>query len=132
MTETFPARVERGRGRAALPRIPYMIEMSAGLLGAVETVVLVGAPAPVAFFALPGRPTRPTGADADFLTLVEPGEDPTAALLALADAVAGPAAEAVTGSPADAPVLAGADHEKPLDTHLSRPGWWPRPCRTRP
>lgn len=118
MTETFPARVERGRGRAALPRIPYMIEMSAGLLGAVETVVLVGAPAPVAFFALPGRPTRPTGADADFLTLVEPGEDPTAALLALADAVAGPVAEAVTGSPADAPVLAGADHEKALDADL--------------
>ena len=47
--------------------------------------------APVAFFALPGRPTRPTVDDARFLTLVEPGEDPTAALIALAEAVDGPA-----------------------------------------
>ena len=118
MTETFPARVERGRGRAAVPRIPYMIEMSAGVLGGVKTVVLAGAPSPVAFFALPGRPTHPTPADADFLTLVEPGEDPTAALVALAEAVAGPAAEAVTAAPINAPGLAEADRGRALDADL--------------
>lgn len=118
LTETFPARVERGRGRAALPRIPYLIEMSAGVLGAVRTVILAGAPAPVAFFALPGRPTRPTADDARFLTLVEPGEDPTAALLALAEAVAGPAEEGAPGPTLIAPGFADSDHDRALDADL--------------
>lgn len=118
LTETFPARVERGRGRAALPRIPYLIEMSAGVLGAVRTVILAGAPAPVAFFALPGRPTRPTADDARFLTLVEPGEDPTAALLALAEAVAGPAEEGAPGPTLIAPGFADSDHGRALDADL--------------
>ena len=116
LTETFPARVERGRGRAALPRIPYLIEMSAGVLGAIRTVVLAGTPVPVAFFALPGRPTRPTADDARFLSLVEPGEDPTSALIALAEAVAGPAGE--PGPAVAAPGLADADHERALDAEL--------------
>ena len=118
MTETFPARVERGRGRAALPRIPYLIEMSAGILGAVGTVILAGTSAPVAFFALPGRPVRPTGDDTRFLTLVEPGEDPTSALIALAEVVAGPGGEPAPGAAVLAPGLAAADRERALDADL--------------
>jgi acetolactate synthase-1/2/3 large subunit len=118
LTETFPARVERGRGRAVLPRVPYLIEMSAGLLGSVGTVILAGAPAPVAFFALPGRPTRPTPEAADFLTLVAPGDDPTAALVALAEVVAGPAGEAVSASPVVAPGFGEADGDRALDADL--------------
>jgi len=118
MTETFPARVERGQGRVALPRIPYLIEMSAAVLGAVSTVILAGTSEPVAFFALPGRPTRPTADDARFLTLVEPGEDPTSALIALAEAVAGSA-----GAPPPKPAVAvlgvaDADHARALDADL--------------
>lgn len=118
LTETFPARVERGRGLAALPRIPYLIEMSAGVLGAVDTVVLAGTPPPVAFFALPGRPTRPTADDARVLTLVERDEDPTAALIALAEAVAGPAGGAVPEPAVAARGLGDADHGRALDADL--------------
>ena len=118
LTETFPARSERGRGRAALPRIPYLIEMSAGILGAASTVILAGTPAPVAFFALPGRPTRPTADDARFLTLVEPGEDPTSALVALAEAVAGPSDPPGPGPIVLAPRFAAADYDRALDADL--------------
>lgn len=118
LTETFPARVERGRGRAALQRIPYLIEMSAGVLGAIDRVVLAGTPPPVAFFALPGRPTRPTKDDACFMTLVGPDEDPTAALAALAEAVAGPTGYAALASTPAPQGLAEADGERALDADL--------------
>lgn len=87
LIETFPARIERGAGRAALPRLPYLSEMASGLLANAHTVVLAGACAPVAFFALPGKPTRLAPDTARMLELVPPGGDPEAALLALAEAV---------------------------------------------
>ncbi|HWQ87310.1 acetolactate synthase large subunit [Brevundimonas sp.] len=117
LTDTFPARVERGRGRVALPRIPYLIEMSAGLLAGARTVILAGAPAPVAFFALPGRPMRPTAGDAEILTLCDAGEDPTEALVALAEAVSGAASD-LTAPPAIAPGLALSEHDRGLDPDL--------------
>lgn len=118
LTDTFPARIARGRGRVALPRVPYLIEMSAGLLGATRTLILAGASAPVAFFALPGRPARPTAEDARFLTLIEPDEDPTAALAALAEAVAGPAGPGEPAAPPAAPALSAAEAERALDAEL--------------
>ena len=117
LTETFPARIERGRDRAVLPRIPYLIEMSAGLLRSSRTVILAGAPPPVAFFALPGRPMRPTAEDAEMLVLAPVGEDPTAALVALADAIGGPAPAYVGPSPG-APGLGPTEHDHALDADL--------------
>ncbi len=85
--ETFPARIERGAGRAPLTRIPYLTEMAVGLLSNVETIVLAGASYPVAFLALPERPTRFAPPGAQILQLVQPGANPEAALEALAEAL---------------------------------------------
>ena len=86
-TETFPPRQERGGGATALMRLPYLSEMAAGLTASSKGVVLVGAKAPVAFFALPGRPIHLTPDSAEKFTLVEPGADPERALEALAELV---------------------------------------------
>jgi acetolactate synthase-1/2/3 large subunit len=87
LLETFPARVERGAGRAALTRLPYLSEMAAGLLANAQTVVLAGASEPVAFFALPGRPTRLAPQGGAIVQLVQAGRDPADALEALAESI---------------------------------------------
>ena len=61
--------------------------MAAGLLANAETIVLAGASDPVAFFALPERPTRLAPDGARTLQLVRPGANPEMALEALAEAV---------------------------------------------
>ena len=58
LIETFPARVRREGPAAALRRLPYLSEMAASTLSNVDTIILAGAAYPVAFFALPGRPTK--------------------------------------------------------------------------
>jgi acetolactate synthase I/II/III large subunit len=110
LVETFPPRIERGAGRAALSRLPYLAEMAAGALASIKTLILVGAKDPVAFFALPGRPTRLAPDAAERMTLVEPGENPEAALEALAEALGAPPLPARESAP---PALPGAD--APLD-----------------
>ena len=45
-----------GAGRAPIERLPYFAEMAAAELAGVRHLVLVGAQAPVAFFAYPGKP----------------------------------------------------------------------------
>ena len=85
--ETFPARIERGAGGGSLTRLPYLAETAVGLLAGTRTIVLAGASYPVAFFALPERPTRLAPPDAKTLQLVRPGANPEAALEALAEAV---------------------------------------------
>jgi acetolactate synthase-1/2/3 large subunit len=49
--ETFFARMERGSGRAEPKRLPYFPEQAAAELAAYDTLLLVGARDPVAFFA---------------------------------------------------------------------------------
>jgi acetolactate synthase-1/2/3 large subunit len=90
LIETFPPRIERGRGRAAVTRLPYLTEMAADALASIKTIILVGARDPVAFFALPGKPTRLAPGAAERFTLVEPGGDPEAALEALAEVAGAP------------------------------------------
>lgn len=58
LIETFPARVRREGSGARLKRLPYLSEMAAAALAQADTIVLAGAAEPVAFFALPGRPTK--------------------------------------------------------------------------
>lgn len=94
LIETFPARVRREGSAAQLKRLPYLSEMAAAALAEVETIVLAGAAAPVAFFALPGRPTKlaPDGARMFSLTAngggVERALKALAALLEAGDVVA--------------------------------------------
>ncbi len=85
--ETFPPRIQRGAGVAPLRRLPYLSEMAAGLLANAETLVLAGAVRPVAFFALPGRPTELAPPAAAVVEFFPPFGDPAEALEALAEAV---------------------------------------------
>jgi acetolactate synthase-1/2/3 large subunit len=96
----FNARIERGRGRHPLGRVPYPIDAALMHLAGVKHAILVGATPPVGFFAYPGQPSTLLPRDAQVHVLARPDEDSAGALAALADAlgapsVAPPAHEAV-------------------------------------
>ncbi|HEY6001764.1 MAG TPA: acetolactate synthase large subunit, partial [Anaeromyxobacter sp.] len=90
VAECFPARMERGPGLPAVERIPYFPERAAAALAGLRTLVLAGAPEPVAFFGYPGQPSRFAPAGCEILTLASPVEDVEAALDDLADALGAP------------------------------------------
>jgi acetolactate synthase-1/2/3 large subunit len=56
-TETFPARISRGAGTAVIDRLPYLTEMAVDHVKEIENLILIGAKAPVSFFAYPGLPS---------------------------------------------------------------------------
>jgi acetolactate synthase-1/2/3 large subunit len=53
--ETFAARMQRGAGRHPVERLQYFSEHVTEQLAGLEQIVLVGAQAPVSFFAYPGK-----------------------------------------------------------------------------
>ncbi|NOV24376.1 acetolactate synthase large subunit [Cupriavidus necator] len=81
------ARVARGRGRLAVDRVPYSGDAARDKLASIRNVILVGAPAPVTFFAYPGKSPRPYPEDAAVHVLARPEEDLAEALARLADEV---------------------------------------------
>lgn len=91
LTEGANARLERGAGRIEVDRIPYVVEQALEVMKPHRRIVLVGARAPVAFFAYPNKPGRLSRPDAAFATLAEVDQDIEDALEALADAVGAPA-----------------------------------------
>ncbi len=88
LCETFPARLPRGAGLPEVEKLAYMPEPALAQLDGTEHLVLAGAREPVAFFAYPGLPGRFAPDDCVVTVLSEPGEDGTAALVALADLLA--------------------------------------------
>jgi acetolactate synthase-1/2/3 large subunit len=56
LTETFPARMERGAGVAPVGRLGYLVEQAQHQLAGARHVVLLGARSPVAFFGYPHKP----------------------------------------------------------------------------
>lgn len=95
ISETFAARLQRGRGRVAPERLPYFGEMAAGHLSGLKRIVFAGAAAPVAFFAYPGKPGRLAPEDCELIELAHPRADVLAALRALADALEAPKTHAL-------------------------------------
>jgi acetolactate synthase-1/2/3 large subunit len=93
LAETFNTRIERGRGRHPIARVPYVIDEALELLRDVRHVVLVGAQDPVGFFAYPGKPSRMIP-DAAVHVLARSGENGADALMRLADAIGAPAVAA--------------------------------------
>ncbi|MBC8128718.1 MAG: acetolactate synthase large subunit [Rhizobiaceae bacterium] len=87
-------RIERGAGRVSLDRVFYRVDAALDDLREVEVVILVGAKAPVGFFAYPGKPGAmlPEGCQVTVLSQLE--EDGVDALDRLADALAIPASVA--------------------------------------
>lgn len=55
LAETFPARLERGAGLPAVPRLGYLAEMVEAQLSETKQLILSGAKRPISFFAYPGK-----------------------------------------------------------------------------
>lgn len=85
LAEQGNARIERGAGRVAVPRVPYAVEMAVASLKDVRELVLVGARVPVSFFAYPGKPSVQIPADCKTLELASLDMDLEASLQMLAD-----------------------------------------------
>jgi len=90
MSETFSARIERGRGIPAAMRLPYFPEQAIAAFGDAEIVVLAGAKDPVAFFGYPDVPSRLVPEGCGTLVLARIEEDAAGAIEALADALGAP------------------------------------------
>ncbi len=99
----FNTRIERGRGRHPVARIPYPIEAATALLAGVRHAILVGATPPVGFFAYPGQPGRLLPADAQVHALARPDQDAAGALAALAEELGAPS---VAAPPRETPAAA--------------------------
>jgi len=98
------ARIERGAGRVAVNRIPFVVDQALQVLHGVRHVILVGAKAPVAFFAYPGKPSVLTPEGCAMHRLAAAGDDLQHALEWLADEV-GAAGTAATLQPSDQPTI---------------------------
>ncbi len=94
MGRTSLARVERGAGRVNLPRLPYPLDVSLETLAPFRSIVLIGAPDPVAFFGYPGKPSRLAPDHAEIIPLADGRHDVLAILGELAEAVGARAADA--------------------------------------
>jgi acetolactate synthase-1/2/3 large subunit len=97
------ARIERGAGRVPMLRLHFVVETAQQQLEGTRQMVLVGAKAPAAFFAYPGKPSLLTPKGCETVTLCTVDGDPIASLEALAaelDALnAKPAGVAQPGRP---------------------------------
>jgi len=91
MCDTFTARIQRGAGRVMVDRMPYFSEQIEENLAGTEQLILVGANAPVSFFAYPGKASWLTPEGCEINVLSHPHENGTTALEALASAVGAPA-----------------------------------------
>ncbi len=102
-SENFPARVERGGGLPAIPKLPYFPEQALEVLSKLGHLVLVGAGEPVAFFGYPDTPSRLASEGTRIHTLATPGDDAVAALEAVAEALGAPAAPRAARERPEAP-----------------------------
>lgn len=87
LCETFPARLERGAGVAAVERLAYFAEAAAAQLDGAKHLVLAGAKSPVSFFAYPGMPSDLVPAGCEVHVLAD-HSGAAEALTAVADEVA--------------------------------------------
>jgi acetolactate synthase-1/2/3 large subunit len=85
LAQTSNARIERGAGRIPVERLPYPVEQALPLLAGVRHLILVGAKAPVAFFAYPDKPSVLTPEQCEIHRLSTIAEDSESALAWLAD-----------------------------------------------
>jgi acetolactate synthase-1/2/3 large subunit len=85
LSEFNSPRLQRGAGRVATQRVPYVVDSALALLEDLRDIVLVGAKPPVGFFAYPGKPSLLAPPDCRFTPLAAVDEDIVGALGALAD-----------------------------------------------
>ena len=90
LCEGSSARIQRGRGRLPLDRVPYVVDQATEALKWVEHLVLVNARDPIGFFGYPGKPSRLYPPTAEIHVLARPEQDAEQALAALADELGAP------------------------------------------
>lgn len=116
LSETFPARHERGGGIPVPTRLIYLVEFAQMQLAGTEHLILVDAADPVAFFAYPDLPSRIAPDNCETVLLAGGPHDPAEALELLARALgatddpAGPEPDRPErpSGPLDAQLLAAA------------------------
>jgi acetolactate synthase I/II/III large subunit len=81
------ARMERGAAVPSVERIAYVHELAVEQLKEFRQLILVGAAAPISYFASPGRSSIPTQPECEIQTLASSEEDGAEALEALAMAL---------------------------------------------
>jgi acetolactate synthase-1/2/3 large subunit len=74
------ARLQRGAGLLPVERIQYIPEQAKEQLKEFRQLILVGASAPLAYFAYPGKDSTLVTSDCEIHTLARAGEDLTGAL----------------------------------------------------
>lgn len=79
------ARMERGAGRPSVERIPYVLEQAVEVLKEFRQLILVGAQAPVSYFASPTKRSVLTTQDCEIHALTNSSEDGAHGLEALAE-----------------------------------------------
>ncbi len=102
MAQQANGRIERGQGRVPIERVPYPVDEAVAALAGFANLILVGARAPVSFFAYPGKPGLQAPAGCAVHVLARPEHDLLGALAHLADEL---------GAPLPPPVLSGARQE---------------------
>ena len=85
MAQQSNARVERGAGRVAIDRVPYVVDRALACFTETRRLILIGAKAPVTFFGYPGKPSSVLPEQCAVLETAGPGDDLEGALDALAD-----------------------------------------------
>lgn len=96
LAPTMSSRITRGAGRVPVERIPYNPEPAAKFLEEFDTLVLVGAKAPVSFFAYPDKPGVLYHRDARVIELARADQDLIGALEAVVEALGARDAKART------------------------------------
>jgi acetolactate synthase-1/2/3 large subunit len=102
------ARLQRGAGRVAVDRVPFPVPPAVHMFKDVQSLILVGAKAPVAFFAYPDRPSILTQEGCVIHTLSTLEDDTLDALEQLADAVGANVTDALVQQPHKPPMPSGA------------------------
>ncbi|NMM36661.1 MAG: acetolactate synthase large subunit [Glaciimonas sp.] len=113
LAEGFSRRISRGATRTPIEKLPYPVDLACARLAHVKHLILVGAVAPVAFFAYPNKPSLLAPNDADIITLASAEQDLLQALHRLADEL---------GVPADTPAYRlpePVDRSIPTNGHLT-------------
>jgi acetolactate synthase-1/2/3 large subunit len=82
------SRIERGAGLPPVERLAYILEQAVDQLKEFRQIILVGAAAPVSYFAAPGKRSVPISPECEIHTLSTSQENSVYALEALADALA--------------------------------------------
>jgi acetolactate synthase I/II/III large subunit len=104
MVDFVNGRLERGRGRLQIERVPYAVDVAAAALSRFNHIILVNAKPPVGFFAYPGKPSRHYPPHAQLHTLSRYEQDAELALQMLVDELGAP--EAAIPDPGPRPEVA--------------------------